>query len=149
VLSFTSDPLEEDLEVVGSIDCRIWLSSSAPDTDLIVRLLDVEPDGPAWNLMSPTLEVLRVRYRAGERQPLMLLPGVPVEVRLPLPVTANRFLRGHRIRIHVTSSFFPHIDRNPNTGRAVSAETKLVPATNVIYHDAQRRSRVVLPVIEG
>ena len=147
VLTFTSDPLQNDLEIIGAIECRIWLASTAPDTDLIVRLLDVEPDGPAWNLMSPTLEVLRVRYRGGEVQPLMLLPGVPVEVRLPLPVCANRFLRGHRIRVHITSSFFPHVDRNPNTGRAVSGETRLVAATNAIYHDAQRQSRIVLPVV--
>ena len=147
LLVFTSDPLPEDLEVIGQIDCRIWLASSAPDTDIVIRVLDVEPDGPAWNLMSPTLEVLRVRYRAGELQPVMLLPGVPAEVRLPLPVCANRFRRGHRIRVHVTSSFFPHFDRNPNTGRAVSTETRMVAATNVIYHDASRQSRIILPVV--
>jgi len=147
LLVFTSDPLPEDLEVIGQIDCRVWLSSTAPDTDIVVRLLDVEPDGPAWNLMSPTLEVLRVRYRAGELQPLLLLPGVPVEVRLTLPVCANRFRRGHRIRVHVTSSFFPHVDRNPNTGRAVSGESRLVAATNAIYHDASRPSRIMLPVV--
>ena len=147
VVVFTSDPLPEDLEVVGQLECRVWLSSTATDTDIVVRVLDVEPDGPAWNLMSPTLEVLRVRYRASELQPLMLLPGVPVEVRLPLPVCANRFRRGHRIRVHVTSSFFPHFDRNPNTGRAVSTETRLVAATNVIYHDASRPSRIILPVV--
>ena len=147
VVVFTSDPLPEDLEVVGQLDCRVWLSSTATDTDIVVRVLDVEPDGPAWNLMSPTLEVLRVRYRASELQPLTLLPGLPVEVRLPLPVCANRFRRGHRIRVHVTSSFFPHFDHNPNTGRAVSSETRLVAATNVIYHDASRPSRIILPVV--
>ena len=147
VLTFTSDPLPEDLEVIGPIECRVWLASSAPDTDLIVRVLDVEPDGPAWNLMSPTLEVLRVRYRLGEFEPVPLRSGVPAEVRLTLPVTANCFRRGHRIRVHVTSSFFPHLDRNPNTGRPVSAETRLVAATNTILHDAARPSRVVLPVI--
>jgi putative CocE/NonD family hydrolase len=147
LLIFNSEPLPEDLEVIGQIDCRVWLSSTALDTDLVVRLLDVEPDGPAWNLMSPTLEVLRVRYRSGEREPKLLLPGVPVEVRLTLPVCANRFLKGHRIRVHITSSFFPHFDRNPNTGRAVSGETRAVPATNAIYHDASRPSRIILPVV--
>jgi putative CocE/NonD family hydrolase len=147
VVVFTSEPLDEDLDVIGQLECRVWLASSAPDTDVIVRVLDVEPDGPAWNLMSPTIEVLRVRYRAGERNPMMLLPGVPVEARLTLPVCANRFLRGHRIRVHITSSFFPHLDRNPNTGRPVSAESRLVPATNTIYHDAARPSRIILPVV--
>ena len=149
LLVFNGAPLLEDLEVIGQIDCRVWLSSTALDTDLVVRVLDVEPDGPAWNLMSPTLEVLRVRYRSGELEPRMLLPGVPVEVRLTLPVCANRFVKGHRIRVHVTSSFFPHFDRNPNTGRAVSGETVATAATNVIYHDASRQSRIVLPVVSG
>lgn len=146
VLVFTSEPLEHDLEVIGTIECRLWLASSAPDTDVFVRVLDVEPDGPAWNLMSPTLEVLRARYRLGETEPHWLPPGVPVELRLRLAVTANRFLRGHRIRVHVTSSFFPHLDRNPNTARPVPAESRLVPAVNAIYHDARRPSRLMLPI---
>jgi putative CocE/NonD family hydrolase len=149
VLTFTSDPLEEDVEVIGTIECHIWLASSAPDTDLFVRVLDVEPEGPAWNLMSPTLEVLRARYRLGEDEPRWLEPGVPTELRLRLAVTANRFLRGHRIRVQVTSSFFPHLDRNPNTARPVPAESRLVPALNAIYHDPQRPSRVVLPVMSS
>jgi putative CocE/NonD family hydrolase len=146
VLTFTSEPLEDDLEVIGTIECHVWLASSAPDTDLFVRVLDVEPDGPAWNLMSPTIEVLRARYRLGEGEPIWLEPGVAVELRLRLAVTANRFLRGHRIRVQVTSSFFPHLDRNPNTARPVPAESRLVPAVNAIYHDAQRPSRIVLPI---
>jgi len=148
VLVYTSEPLAEDLEVVGAIECRVWLASSAPDTDLFVRVLDVEPDGPAWNLMSPTIEVLRARYRLGEREPELLEPGVPVELSLRLAVTANLFKRGHRIRVHVASSFFPHLDRNPQTGRPVPAESRLVPAVNVILHDAERPSRVLLPVVE-
>lgn len=147
VLVYTSDPLTEDLEVIGTIECRVWLASSAPDTDLVVRLLDVEPDGPAWNLMSPTLEVLRARYRRSERDPEPLQPGMPEELVLRLAVTANLFRRGHRIRVHVTSSFFPHLDRNPNTGRPVPAEARLVPAVNAIFHDPQRPSRILLPVV--
>jgi putative CocE/NonD family hydrolase len=148
VLVYTSEPLQEDLEVIGTIECRVWLASSAPDTDVFVRVLDVEPDGPAWNLMSPTLEVLRARYRVSERDPELLRPGVPVELTLRLAVTANLFRRGHRIRVHVTSSFFPHLDRNPNTGRPVSAESRLVPADNAIFHDAQRPSRILVPVVQ-
>jgi uncharacterized protein len=147
LLVFSTEPLPEDLEIAGPIECRIWLASTAPDTDLVVRVLDVEPDGPAWNLMSPTLEVLRVRYRLGEDEPRLMTPGEPVEVRLRLAVTANLFRRGHRIRVHVTSSFFPHLDRNPNTGTAVAYEDRLVPATNTIFHDAARPSCVLLPVL--
>ena len=148
VLVFTSDPLTDDIEVIGSIECRMWMASTAPDTDLFVRVLDVEPDGPAWNLMSPTLEVLRARYRLGELEPQLLQPGVPVELRITTPITANRFRRGHRIRVHVTSSFFPHVDRNPNTGRPVAWESRPEPATNFIFHDAGRPSAIRLPVVE-
>jgi hypothetical protein len=149
VLVFTSEPLAGDLEVIGTIECRIWLSSSAPDTDLVVRVLDVDTDGRAWNLMSPTLEVLRVRYRDGELEPRLLDPGVPAEVRMTLAVTANLFKRGHRIRVHVTSSFFPHFDRNPNTGRTPAFESRLVPAVNTVHHDSRRPSAILLPVLAG
>jgi predicted acyl esterase len=81
-----------------------------------------------------------------EREPELLQPGVPVELTLGLSVSANLFRRGHRIRVHLTSSFFPHLDRNPNTGRPVSAEPRLVPAVNAVYHDTARPSRILLPV---
>ena len=74
-------------------------------------------------------------------------PGQPVELVFRLALTANRFLRGHRIRVQVTSSFFPHLDRNPNTGRPSAIETRLVPARQVVFHDAGRPSRVILPVV--
>jgi putative CocE/NonD family hydrolase len=147
VLTFTTPPLEEDVEVIGHIEFRLWIASSAPDTDFICRLIDVEPDGTAWNLMSPTLEVLRAKYRHGETEPVYLTPGRPQELRLKLGLTANRFLRGHRIRVQVMSSFFPHLDRNPNTGRPSAIESRLVPARQSIFHDAARPSRVILPVV--
>ena len=149
VLTFTTAPLPDDLEAIGNIEIHLWIASSAPDTDFVARLLDVEPgdDGPAWNLMSPTLEVIRVRYRNDEREPELMDPGTPYEVVLRWPITGNLFRRGHRIRLQVTSSFFPHVDRNPNTGRPVAHESKLVPARQTIFHDASRPSRVVLPVI--
>jgi putative CocE/NonD family hydrolase len=147
VLSYASDPLDEDLEVIGSIEFRLWVASSAPDTDIVARLLDVEADGTAWNLMSPTLEVLRLKYRGGERVPVPLTPGEPVEVVLRLGVTANVFRRGHRVGVQVTSSFFPHVDRNPNTGRPSAIEDRLVPARQTVFHDSGRPSRVILPVL--
>ena len=147
VLSYVSDPLEEDLEVIGSIEFRLWVASTALDTDIVARLLDVEPDGTAWNLMSPTLEVLRLKYRDGERAPQLLVPGAPVEIALRLGVTANVFRRGHRVGVQVTSSFFPHVDRNPNTGRPSAIEDRLVPARQTVFQDAARPSRVILPVL--
>jgi putative CocE/NonD family hydrolase len=148
VLVFSTPPLEEDLEIVGAIEFRLWVASSAPDTDFYCRLLDVDRDGVAWNLMSPTLEVLRTKYRLGEDTPEWLTPGEPVELTFRLGLTANRFQRGHRIRVHVTSSFFPHLDRNPNTGRPSAIESRLVPARQTVFHDAGRPSRVILPVVE-
>jgi uncharacterized protein len=147
VLVFSTPPLDEDLEVIGSIEFHLWVASSAPDTDFYCRLLDMDRDGAVWNLMSPTLEVLRAKYRNGEDQPEYLQPGQPVELVFRLALTANRFLRGHRIRVQVTSSFFPHLDRNPNTGRPSAIESRLVPARQVVFNDAKRPSRVILPVV--
>lgn len=149
VLVYTSDPLTADLEVTGNIEIRLWIASSAPDTDFHVHVLDVEPDGRAWNLMSPTVAVIRARYRNDEHRPALMTPGRPYELTFRLPITSNCFLRGHRIRAHVMSSFFPHLDRNPNTGRPVPAEGRLVPARQTVFHDASRPSRLILPVVPG
>jgi putative CocE/NonD family hydrolase len=149
VLVFDSDPLANNLEVTGNIEIHLWISSSAPDTDFHVHLLDVEPDGRAWNLMSPTVEVIRARYRNNERHPELMIAGQPYELTLRLPITSNCFLKGHRVRAHVMSSFFPHLDRNPNTGRPVSAEARMVPAQQSVHHDARRPSRLILPVVPG
>jgi putative CocE/NonD family hydrolase len=149
VLTFTTDPLQDDLEVIGNVEIHLWISSSATDTDFVARLLDVEPDGPAWNLMSPTLEVMRARYRESEREPELMTPGRPYELVLRWGMTGNLFRKGHRVRVQVTSSFFPHVDRNPNTGRPVPHEGRLVPARQTVFHDPSRPSRVVLPVVSG
>ncbi len=147
VLVYRSEPLARDVEVTGPIEVELWVSSSARDTDFIVRLLDVHPDGHAYNLMSPTLEVLRARYRNGEDRPELLEPGRIVKLRLANGITSNVFKSGHRIGIHVTSSLHPHLDRNPNTGGAVATEERLVRAEQLVHHDAEHPSRVVLPVI--
>lgn len=148
VLTFTTPPLDDDLEVIGAIEFRLWVASSAPDTDFVCRLLDIDLDGTAWNLMSPTLEVLRAKYRHGETEPVYLTPGQPAELTFRLGLTANRFLRGHRIGVQVASSFFPHLDRNPNTGRPSAIESRLVPARQTIFHDRARPSRVILAVVD-
>jgi putative CocE/NonD family hydrolase len=147
VLVYSTPPLVDNLLVMGQIECRLWIASSAVDTDFFCRLLDVEPDGTAWNLVSPTLEVLRTRYRVSESDPQWMTPPQPVEIVIRTALTANRFRRSHRIRIHVTSSFFPHLDRNPNTGEASATATRLVPARQTVFHDAARPSRVILPIV--
>jgi putative CocE/NonD family hydrolase len=147
ILIYETEPLDEDVEVTGHIEAELLVSSSAKDTDFVVRLLDVHPDGRAFNLMSPTVEVLRARYRNGEARVDLLEPGKVVRLRLTRLVTSNLFRAGHRIRIHVTSSFFPHFDRNLNTGEPIGQSARTEVARQEIHHSASRPSRIVLPVI--
>jgi putative CocE/NonD family hydrolase len=148
VLLFDSDPLEGDLEVTGNITAEIYLSCDCPDTDLWVRLLDVAPDGTAFNLMSPGLEVLRASYREPERGRQLLTPGETYELTLDRPMTSHVFRRGHRIRVQISTAFFPHFSRNLHSGALETESSAARTAVVAIYHDAARPSRVVLPVIE-
>jgi putative CocE/NonD family hydrolase len=147
VLVYSTEPLRQAIEVTGPIEVELFASSSARDTDFVVRLLDVHPDGKAYNLMSPTLEVLRARYRESEDHPQFLAPGAVERFRLRNMMTSNVFQRGHRIRIHVTSSLFPHFDRNLNTGEPFARTGRTVPAEQAVYHSAKHPSRVILPII--
>jgi hypothetical protein len=147
LLVYETEPLAEDIEVTGHVMVELFASSSAKDTDFVVRLLDAHPDGRAFNLMSPTVEVIRARYRNGESKPELLEPGKVSAFRLKNLVTSNLFRKGHRIRIHVTSSFFPHFDRNPNTGDPIGASAKVEVARQEIHHSARYPSRIVLPII--
>jgi putative CocE/NonD family hydrolase len=147
ILVYETAPLSNDLEVTGHVEVELFVSSSAKDTDFVVRLLDVHPDGRAFNLMSPTVEVLRARYRNGEDRIDLLEPGKVVPIRITRLVTSNLFRAGHRIRIHVTSSFFPHFDRNLNTGEPLGKSARTVIARQEVHHGASYPSRIVLPVI--
>jgi uncharacterized protein len=147
VLVYTTQPLEHDIEVTGEILVELFVSSSAPDTDFAVMVTDVHPDGRSYNLTGPEAGYLRMRYREGyERQVLMQRDSV-YRVTIGNLLTSNLFRAGHRIRLHVTSSRAPHLDPNPNTGTEIATETKLVPATQTVYREAGRLSRVILPVI--
>jgi hypothetical protein len=147
LLVYDSEPMEQDLEVTGPITAEIYLSADAPDTDLWVRLLDVAPDGTAFNLMSPGLDLIRGSYRkpGGPRE--LLTPGQMYKLRLTNLVTSNVFLKGHRIRVQISSSFFPHFSRNLHTGELESVSSKMRPATIHIHHGRRYRSRLILPVI--
>ena len=134
--------------MTGPIEIELWVSSSARDTDFVARLVDVHPDGKAYNLMSPTLEVLRARYRNGEDRPEPLEPGQPVKLRLANGITVERVQGRPPRRALVTSSLHPHLDRNPNTGGVIATEAAdatggaACPATTPAHV-----SRVVLPVV--
>jgi hypothetical protein len=147
VLVYTTEPLESDLEVTGPIVVRLWIASSAPDTDFAVMLCDVHPGGRALNVLPQESGFLRARYRESETAPKFLAPGQPTEIVIGGMVTSNVFKRGHRIRLEVTSSRFPVFDRNPNTGEPFGVSARMVPARQTILHDAAHPSRVILPVI--
>ncbi|WP_457967173.1 CocE/NonD family hydrolase [Arthrobacter sp. D1-29] len=132
VLVFTSEVLEEDLEVTGPIRVRLHVQSSAPSTDWVARLCDVDPDGRSLNL---TDGILRIDSGADEAQ----------EIEIDLWSTSNVFLAGHRIRVQITNSCFPRWDRNLNTGD--QAGTKFVTAHQRLYHDAIRQSYIQLPIV--
>jgi len=147
VLAFETAPLEIDFEIVGSIEAVMFLSCDAPDTDLWVKLLDVEPGGKAINLMSPGLDVLRASYREPAYRKL-LEPGKVYELRLKNLMTGNVFKKGHRIRVQISASFFPHFSRNLHTGKLETSESaEMRTATIRIHHDKKNPSRIVLPVI--
>jgi hypothetical protein len=147
VLVFDGEPLREDLTVVGPITVVAYISCDALDTDLWVRLLDVAPDGTAYNLMSPGLEVIRASYRNGGPGRELLTPGRIHELRLTNLVTANRFRAGHRIRVQVSTAFTPHMSRNLHTGSLEFESAGMRNAQITIHHDAEHRSRIVVPVV--
>jgi len=150
VLVFQTAPLEEDLEVTGPIEVRLWVSSSAVDTDFTAKLIDVYPssrwypDGYRLNL---TDSIMRLRYRNGDGVPDFLTPGDVAEITITLYPTSNLFVRGHRIRLDVSSSNFPRFDVNPNTGEPIGRERRRAVADNTVYHEADRGSVLILPVM--
>ena len=144
VLTFTTAPLAESVEVTGHPKAKIHVSSSAVDTDLSVRFCDVYPDGKSY-LMAEGM--LRLRYREGLDRPKPLTPGQAVEVKVDVWPTSIVFNRGHRIRITVTSSNHPRFDVNGGTGKPWDGRSKAVRQTNRIHCGGERSSRVVLPVV--
>ena len=147
VLCFTTQVLEEPVEVTGHVSLELHVISSAPDTDFTGKLVDVFPDGRAIYL---TDGILRARYRDSLAEPEMLEPERVYEVTLDLSVTSNVFLPGHRIGLEVSGSNFPRYDRNTNTGGTVAEESpeEAVAATNRVLHGAGHPSRLILPVID-
>ena len=145
VLVFTTPPVEEDTEVTGPIVLRLYAASSARDTDFIARLMDVYPDGTAYNL---TEGIIRARFRESIWEaPKSLVPGEIYEYTIEALPTSNVFLKGHSIRVHITSSNFPLYDRNPNTGHEQGVDAEMQIAEQTIYHSEKHPSHVILPVI--
>jgi putative CocE/NonD family hydrolase len=150
VLVFQTPPLEEAVELTGPIRVELWISSSAPDTDFTAKLIDVYPasaDYPDGFAMNLTDGILRVRYRDSWEHPALMTPGEVYRIRIDAFPTSNRFARGHRIRLDISSSNFPHFDANPNTGEPEGRATRVAVARNRVYLEAGRPSHAILPVI--
>ena len=123
----------------------LYAMSSAPDTDWVVRLEDVDGDGFSRNVCDG---ILRARYRNSYEHPEPLEPGKIYRFEIDLWATSNAFLPGHRLRVAITSSCFPRFDRNLNTGGPIHREAKGQIAINTVLHDQERPSHIVLPVID-
>jgi uncharacterized protein len=146
VLVYTTPPLETALEVTGPIKMHLYAATDGRDTDFTAKLVDVYPDGKAWNVCDG---IIRGRYRKGRGPAELLTPGETYEFEIDCWVTSNLFKAGHRIRIEISSSNFPRFDRNLNTGKPIGDDDQPRIAQNRIYHDADHPSHILLPVIPG
>jgi len=144
VLVYTSTALEREVEVTGPVKATLWAASSARDTDFTAKLVDVHPDGRAFNLCDG---ISRARYRKDPKKQVLLDPGAIERFEIDLWVTSNLFKSGHRIRLEISSSNFPRFDRNPNTGGVFGSDTNLISAKQTIFHDREHPSQVLLPII--
>ena len=150
VLVFQTSALADPIQVVGPIEATLWVSTDGPDTDFTAKLIDVHPaspDYPGGYAMILTDGILRLRYAEDWSEPRLRRPGEIVKIKLTLFPTANLFLRGHRIRLDVSSSNFPKFDVNPNTGEPDGRARRKRVAVNTVYVDAGRPSHVILPIL--
>jgi hypothetical protein len=146
ILVYTSEPFKSGTEVSGPITPTLYVSSDAKDTDFTVKVIDVYPDGRAYNLDE---SIQRMRWREGyEKPPVWMEPGKVYKVTLQPLTTSNYFEAGHRLRIEVSSSNFPRFDRNLNTGGNNYDETAGVVAHNVVHHSKQYPSSITVTVVK-
>jgi putative CocE/NonD family hydrolase len=145
VLVYTSAPLERDLAVFGFVDMQLSVSSDAPDTDFTVKLVDVAPDGAAWNIAD---SIQRMRYREGEDREVFMASGEVYRIAPPPMLVANVFRAGHHIRLEVSSSNFPAYARNLNTRENPYTSTAMQVAVNTVRHGPGETSFIRLPVVE-
>ena len=145
VLVFTSEPLSQPLEITGRVRAIIWASSDCPDTDFIARLCDVYPDGRSYNICEG---IIRACLRESFSQPKWLKPGKIYRFEIDLWSTSIIFNKGHRIRLHITSSSSPGWQPNPNTGKLIHNESEARIAHNTIYVGPDHPSHILLPVVK-
>ncbi|MEZ5285049.1 MAG: CocE/NonD family hydrolase [Vicinamibacterales bacterium] len=157
VLSWETEPLEQDVTIAGEVMAHLFASTTGTDADWVVKLIDVYPEQypQDWNLAGYQLmvsnEVFRGRYREGFEKPAPIPSGRVLEYAFSLHTQSYTFQKGHRIMVQVQSTWFPLIDRNPQTfGRSIfeARDTDFVPATHRIYRSARYPSRVDIPVVK-
>ena len=144
ILVYSTEPLREDFAVAGFVDVELYVSSTAKDTDFTLKLVDVYPDGRAYNLDDT---IFRLRYREGYEKAEFIEEGNIYRLMFPPMITANTFKAGHRIRLEISSSNFPRYDRNLNTGGNNYDEREPVSAVNSVYYSTTRLSRIVFSKI--
>ncbi len=150
VLVFQSEPLTENVEVTGEIEVRLWVSSSAVDTDFTAKLIDVYPpsgDFPGGFDLNIGDGIARARFRDSLQKEQLMKPGEVYPITVKLYPTANVFKRGHRIRVDISSSNFPRFDVNPNTGQPLANHRLQQTCVNTIHHNSEHRSHIVLPIV--
>jgi putative CocE/NonD family hydrolase len=144
ILVYTTPVLEADLEVTGPIKINLHASSSAVDTDFTGKLVDVWPNGKAYNVVDG---VIRARYRKSISKPELIKPNKVYEYTIDLRSSSIVFKAGHRIRVEISSSNFPKWDRNLNTGHPIGQDAEIKVALQTIFHSQQYPSHIVLPII--
>ena len=148
---FQTELLEADVEVTGSMMVNLWISSDALDTDFTAKLIDVYPPSeeyPEGFHLPLEDSIRRARFRDGFDGEELMNPGEIYEVQIVLPPMSNRFVKGHRIRLDISSSNFPRFDVNPNTGEPIGRQTRTQKATNTVYTDREHPSHIVLPIVQ-
>lgn len=144
VLVYSAVPFPVDTEVTGPVSVELYAKSSALDTDFTAKLVDVWPNGFAQNL---TEGIVRARYRDSQSEPSLLVPGNVYKFTIDVWSTSNVFLAGHTLRLEISSSNFPRFNRNRNNGQSNSGAERPLKATNMIVHDADHPSALILPIV--
>jgi putative CocE/NonD family hydrolase len=144
VLVYTSEALSAPVAIAGPVKMKLFASTDGRDTDWMVKLVDVHPNGFAMNIAEG---ILRARFRNGLDKMELLTPGRSYEFEVDMAGTANVFKAGHRIRVDITSSNFPQFDRNPNTGDDLGSSERVRTAKQTVYHGGTHASHIVLPVV--
>jgi putative CocE/NonD family hydrolase len=150
VLCFTTDPLEDDVEIAGPVRVKLWVATDGPDTDFTAKLLDIYPPCPSYPngcALNLADSICRLRFRSGFEKEEPAVPGEVYQIEFEMYPTANRFVKGHQIRVDISSSNYPRFEVNPNTGGTLGVDRRLRAAENSLYHSASKPSHILLPVV--